>query len=220
LKVFERKMTEGIIENVVRKEIDRHYSNVFTEFKTDILISQDKIASIYLGNLKRFEQERYTKPEDVHLSEGKRDIKIKVESMHEPITKLWLENGFDFFKKLGEKNINLRWEHCLDRIKTSPKEKDVIELINDFKKDSGKSLYYEYFDAMPSFGISDDMLLVKKFVDDYKKAINFDELILKNYHHRLEYSLDISRHLLDLEISGTNLDAKNYAKMVDEFLGD
>ncbi len=209
-------MKEGIIENVVRKEIDRHYSNVFTEFKIDILLTKDKIAGIYLGPLERsvsYEQERGI------ISKGKRKIDIKINCLNPPVTASWLEKGFDFFGKLGEKDINLRWEHCLDRIKTSKKEKDIIELIRDFEKKEGKQLCYDYFDSTPSFWIKDEINKVKEFINDYKKAINLDEAILSNYRSQEGYMINISKHIFGLEISGTNLDAKKYAKMVDEFLG-
>lgn len=217
-------MNEGVIEKIVRKEIERYYDTVFTEFKTEILLDKNKIANIYLGNLKRLGEDlyylRYTEPKNTHLSEGKRDIKFKVENIHEPVTRLWLGNGFEFFEKLGEKNIKLEWRHCLERIKTSKQQEDIIDLIRKFDKGKGLHLSYWYSDFIPCFQISDEIEPVKRFIDNkyYKEVINLDEVILKNYFDMQEPYIEISQHLFDFRTSATNIEAKKYAKMVDEFL--
>jgi hypothetical protein len=217
-------MKKGIIENIIKKEIDRHYGNAFTEFKTEILLGKNKIANIYLGNLKRLSEDlyylRYTEPKDVHLSEGKRDIKIKVEGIDEPVTKLWLETGFEFFEKLGEENIKLVWHHCLERIKSSRQQDDIIDLIRKFDKGKGLRLCYWYSDFIPCFQISDEIEPVKRFIDNKyrKEAINLNEAILKNYFDMQEPYIEISQHLFDFRTSATNIEAKKYASMIDEFL--
>lgn len=206
-------MNKRIIEDVVSKEIDRHYSNVFTEFKTEILLAEDKIATIYLSPLRRDIFVRHDDTKDKVISYGHRKINLEVSSLNfsDPIIPSWLENGFEFFIKLGEKGIELE----------SKKEKDIVGLIKEFEEREGKRLCCGYSDT-PYLLISDDINSVKKFINSYKGEINLDEAILRNYnyHNSRELHLNITKKLFSFESLGTNLDAKKYAKMVDEFLGD
>lgn len=218
-------MREGMIEQIVRKEIETHGDNVFTEFKTELMLSKNKIVGIYLGNLKGISSddfkknvEHYEKSEDIDLSDDKRDIKIEVRSLHEPVTKLWFERGFEFFSKLGEKNIKIRWDCIVERIKSSPKKADIIELIKDFERGTGRSLCNYYSDYIPLFEINDRAVEVKEFMDKYREVINLDEAELRNYSDSKELTLKIGRNLFNFQTLGTNPDAEKYAKMVDEFL--
>lgn len=225
------KMDRGIIEQIIIKEVGKynsdvfswdismHYKHVFTELKTDVLLAKDKIASIYLGPLIRNHPDRYAREnQKQNLSNGKREIKIEVNSYYSPIIGSWLKNGFELFGKLKEKNIRVEWGHCLERIRKFPKSKDITDLADDFKDVSGRKMYYSYSDVAPLFSISDDIKSVKRFVCTYKEAINLDEAMLKNASHEDKFTLSIGRNLLDFSALGTNEDSIIYAGFVDEFL--
>ncbi len=210
-------MTEGTVEKIVREEIGRHGYNAFTELSTEIMLSDYWIIGIYLGKLKRF-ADRYADPKNAPLSKGERDIRIKIESVHEPVTKLWLERGFEFFERLGEKNVRIRWENIIENIKSSKKARDIISLIQDFNRVTGKFVHYEESPSIPLFEIFNGIENVRRFVTDYATEINLDVAALKNYSDSKNPPIKISRSLFDFRAAGTNPDAEKYAKMTDEFL--
>lgn len=213
-------MEEGIIEKIVREEIDRNGDIVFTEFKTDIMLSKNKTIEVYLGNLKIFE-DRYAKPEDAHLSDGKRDIKIKIKSMHVPITDLWLEKGFGFFKGLNQKNVKINWHNIPENIKKSPKTNSIFEFVDSFnRKQNQKSdeIYCSQYGSIPLLEIGDEIKKIKKFVSYCSEGVDFEKASLNNYFENRDLTLEISKYLFNLKDIGTNSTAKKYSKMVDEFL--
>ena len=212
-------MHRGKIEEIIRKEVGGNNSNVFSESKTDILLSKDKIAGIYLGPLVRNHPDRYAREsQKQNLSDGKREIRIEASSYYSPITGSWLKRGFELFGKLKQENVEVEWERDLERIKLSPKNKSIVSLINDFKKAEGRQLYYYYSDLTPVFWIKDDIKPVERFIDTYKEAINLDEAVLKDRNPRKEFCLSIGKNLLNFGMTCTNKDSIKYAGLVDEFL--
>lgn len=213
-------MEEGIIEKIVTDEIDRNGDIVFTEFKTDIMLSKNKTIGVYLGNLKIFE-DRYAKPEGVPLSDGKRDIKIKIKSIHKPVTELWLKKGFEFFKGLNQKYVKINWHNIPENIKKLPKTNSIFEFIDSFNREQNKKsdeIYCSEYGSIPLIEIGDEIKKIKKFVSYCSRGVDFEKASLNNYFENRDLTLEIRKNLFDFYIIGTNPDVKKYSKMVDEFL--
>lgn len=213
-------MKQGIIEKIVSEEIDRHEEKVFTEFKTEIMLSKNKIVGIYLGNLKRFEN-RYVKPEDIPLSDGKREIQIKVESIHEPVAESQLERGFEFFRGLNQKLVGIEWRSIAENLKKSPKTYTIFEFADSFNRQQDKKsneIYCCRYDMIPLIEIGDEIEKIKRFMNYCKEGVDFEKASLRAYPENQGFTLRIGRNLFDFQTIGTNSDTKKYAKTVDEFL--
>lgn len=212
-------MAQGIVEDIVSKEIDRYYHNVFSEFKTDILLGKNKIINIYLGFIERFVPDRYTKPEEMYISDEKRRVKIKVETINQLITKEWVEKGFEFFKEIKENYICIKWENIKERIyKYQNKPKDLSELVRDYQLLNKKE--FLSVDDLPSiahFDIWGYTSSIQKFIVEHKSTLDFSEAILESsLHHK--YDIKVDKNLLDFDGLGTNANTKEYARLVDKFL--
>ncbi|HLD37670.1 MAG TPA: hypothetical protein VJA86_03725 [Candidatus Nanoarchaeia archaeon] len=108
-------MSAGIIKKFIREKVGRGNDNVFSESKTDILLSKDNIAGIYLGPLIRNHLDRYAREDQKqNLSGGKREIRIEAVSYYSPITGSWFKRGFELFNKLKEESVEVEWERDLD----------------------------------------------------------------------------------------------------------
>ena len=66
-------MSAGIIKKFIREKVGRGNDNVFSESKTDILLSKDNIAGIYLGPLIRNHLDRYAREDQKQNLSGAKE---------------------------------------------------------------------------------------------------------------------------------------------------
>jgi len=214
-------MINGSIEKIVSESFlnPKYENNIFMELNADIILSQNKIVSIYLGRLineieKMREESQghlvdiYKESKDSVLTNGERLIKIKAESLHEPITNSWIEDGFNLLSQI-EKEAYIGWEIFYEFPK--PYAEKAIKEHN--KKH--QHLTSASFPSPPK--IEGDLASLKKFVQKHGKKLSFDNTKLVSPVYKSPKAI-IRKYSLNLECIGTNIDAVRYMSLVDKFL--